>query len=397
MKGATLSEAVLDLINQSGRSWTRKGIAVELTKNGRKCNEKSIGVILGRLEKAGEIKKVARGLYESVVSEQYERVAQLVKLDHKEAPKLHNIRLSFIPKKIKQHYNSLSDDEKKVFCEKLGPVKEGINPICNKTIVGVSTPTLADILQRLTSVTDPDSLLYALITDEKRSKKKGKGLMQEIYDFRGHEVKLQYYGTGTIEIFINATHNPLEAPELHIFIEWIDALFLGRTGYSFKEIAPLFHITRVEFNRDGQTVASDMPYGRHSVTVQMLDEWMMKVYEKNTPEGDMHYIREEIIYQPEELSDSTETRNFLASLEAAMAGGVNTQFLIAQVQEIHKMNKAMYDAIKRDEELIRLMHYTLQHHIMEHNKDGPKQEPEPEKEDDDLPDFLTALALHEKK
>ena len=263
----------------------------------------SVRQALARHNKCGKVQKVKKGkdVFWSIptkeniveqVDEVEQQLSKLIEMQPSQPPQFHNIQF---------HITKANCDKSK------GNLSERIKTMFN-------TLDTLSIYQCFAS----------------RATTQIKGGVQEKFTFKGNSVTIQCYGTGSVNITINASQNPLSFEDVLLFETWLDALLQSISRYSFTE---LMDITSVcwEWNNDKEQTERIDASGKYAITVRQFDDMVSRVYLKHFKDGTIKERTEQAITKPISYPD------WLTQSSVMFAGGVNSQFLIRNQFEHEKV------------------------------------------------------------
>ena len=349
------------------KEFNAKGIVLELRKRKIDTNQNSVRKILSRLHRDGIIEKTQKGFYKakSTTKEDFELIKKegledLVKYETKETPKLHRLFFTFNTKTI---LKTLED------AELIKNVKRdnGEGWVSNNDY-----KINIDLLKKLINPFSLDNLFQKY--NVTHTTKKLKDGYQDDFTFgtsKHRKIKLQTYGTGSVNVIIACDKDPLSPSELLVVFLMLDVIFQSKYGYSFiKDLIDFFILGPIEFNRDNRTVEY-VPKGE-VVTVRMLEDWAFRYYTKDI-DGDT-IIREEYIFEGGKRPPIAS--QFITSLETALQGGVNVQYLIYNTKQLFDAVNVMreeLDTIRNATEYNLAENRKLMREILEVKKKGGKR------------------------
>lgn len=307
-------DRVYDFLKErQGEEYNAKTVAVFLQKIHKderpfKKIYNGIRQSLRRLVREGKIISHKKGFFvfpsdndiDQEVDELEKRLSDLIQMEKHEPPKFHNI-----------HYYI-----KKSNCDKM-------------------KDSLPDRLKSLFNAMSPNSMYQAFA---KRNVAEIKGGVQERFDYKGCAVTIQCFGTGAVNITINASQTPLSFEDVLYFEAWLDALLQTTSGYSFDELKELTTVCWEWNNDKNQTERIDAS-GKYAITVRQFDDMVSRVYLKHFHDGSVKERMEQAITKDIPYPD------WLVQSSVMFSGGVNSQFLIRQQyeheKEMEKMGKVL--------------------------------------------------------
>ena len=316
-KRKNITEEIVHIMQTNEEEeYNAKSIVIELSKRKIQTSVASVRKILSRLHDQGILERAQKGFYRAKSTSEddfklisKEGLSDLVAPGHNKKFLIHNLTL------IAQKENITEIEKKKR--DKLTLRVNGVNINASDLFNPFST---LSFFQRYKPYD---------------SKRLSNSYMKE-YIFKHNEkrkITLRVYDNSTIHIFITVDEDPLRLEELHEVILYIDMLFQSQFSYSFFDLMPIFFPERFELNIDDRKVSSDAIPKSLTMTVQMLEEWAYRQYQK-TIEGE-DYLRKEYVYhhrKGEPLPPDVDA--FMASLTSALMGGVNTQYLIYNTKQL---------------------------------------------------------------
>jgi hypothetical protein len=255
-------------------------------------------------------------------------------------PLLHDIHLCYRPENIKKFAKNperVADLFHKISYELEDSHPDGQelqNPYIHDNQKVPSLPQLS--LTYIDDIFNPfhPNGIYQSWEPKKKNSKKLSGGIQETFDFRTWKIIIMLYGTGTIKIIFSNSEHPFDAPAFNSALQALDGIFQSRTGILFSDIQSLFHIEMCHFNSDviGTTQISGAT--RLNCTVQELDGWLMRTYEKIL--GDELYIRNEMC-----LIDGNYDEHNLNGFLALVQGGLQPTMVNAQIFQGSREREAL--------------------------------------------------------
>lgn len=217
-------------------------------------------------------------------------------------------------------------------------------------------------LDRIFDPKDPSGI-YQLWRVQGGVLKEINGGIQETLDFLTHKLVLQFYRTGTIKVIIANSEHPFNAQQWQSALQTINGLFLSKTGVSFWDISNFFHLESVHLGNDVVLDVGFQGVSRLCWTIQELDGWLYRVYEKVL--GPDNVIRTELCLQNGTIEDG--------SFHQAMAifqGGVIPQHVTTAMwamlkdrKDDHKERRRQQNEIYREEKQIKGLRLALEKHI----------------------------------
>ena len=334
----TLTDVIFHILEITGEEHNRKSIARELTKRKIKIkNLDSISVILSRLEKEGQIERTGRGFYRIKTAEVTNKIEELITYGEKKPlPKLHRLFFTFNPRTVKENLKKAGYDLEE------NPNKKG----------GGGFPHSEIDISTLNELCNPfRENLYQRYVPSKTSEQIDGGYQDHMsFTTKGRGITVQTFGTGSVNIIIDCSKDPLHPADLIPLYTAIDIFFQSKYGYSFlRDLIDFFFITQIEFNRDGKVIEA-VPKGE-VVTVRELSDWAFRFYSKDI-ENDT-YFREEYIYADGKRPPTAS--QFLLSLESALQGGVNVQYLIRAQKDVFDNVKYLQKLVETQEKMLRYL------------------------------------------
>lgn len=325
MPTETITEKIIRIMQDTGIEFNAKGMALELRKRKTDVPVSSVRKLLSRLYKEGIIVKTQRGFYKAknTSTEDFKLISQsgidnLITNETKDIPTIHRLFLTFSTQNIREWLKQAG------YTIETKRDKQGAG--------GVSVPS--DLIADLTNVFSPDSLFQRYIATHTSEKIEQSDMYQDTFTFTAsphRKITVQTYATGSVNIIISASQDPLRPPDLITALFSIDLAFQSLFGYSFiKDLLDLFFLTQIEFNRDNKTVEA-IPKGE-VITVRQLEDWAFRFYTKDMEDGTV--MREEYIYADGKRPPTAS--QFLLSLESAVQGGVNVQYLIYNTKQLYE-------------------------------------------------------------
>ncbi len=329
MPKETTTEKIIRIMQDTGIEFNAKGMALELRKRKTDVPISSVRKLLSRLYKDGIIVKTQRGFYKAKNTsiEDFKLISQsgidnLITNETKDIPQIHRLFLTFSAKNIREWLETAG------YTIETKRDKSGAG--------GVSIPS--DLIADLTNVFSPDSLFQRYITTHTSEKIEQSDMYQDTFSFTAsphRSIVIQTYATGSVNVIISCSQDPLQPTEFITALFSIDLAFQSLYGYSFiRDLLDLFFMTQAEFNRDGKTVEVVPPAGS-VITIRELEDWAFRYYSKDMEDGTV--MREEYIYADGKRPPTAS--QFLLSLESAIQGGINVQYLVYNT-------KQLYDAVR---------------------------------------------------
>jgi len=193
---------------------------------------------------------------------------------------------------------------------------------------------LSDRLKTLFNTIDPRSAYQRLLKTASGRVSQIRGGVMEYHEWKGRTVCLELYGTGSMNITINASEHPLSIEDYLFFEEWLDATLKARTGYSFIELQDITTVCW-EWAVDSLPPERIDLSGKYAITVRQFDGMVSRLYLKHFKDGTIKERMEQVV--------NTEIKydEWMQGSLVQMAGGVNSQFLIRESFEHKKNMEAM--------------------------------------------------------
>jgi len=166
-----------------------------------------------------------------------------------------------------------------------------------------------------------------------------KGGIQDYRYYKGHRVIFQLFGTGNINIFLEASEHPLELFEVLEYFNWVDGMFTAMCNIGFGEVLDATTITW-EWAHD-EMLESIEGHGSFAITVKDFRGMMSRLYTKRFADGRVGVRTEQVI------DDYTSLPDFLRSSTVQFGGGVNSQYLIRNHFEVQKNITGMLGVIQK--------------------------------------------------
>lgn len=192
---------------------------------------------------------------------------------------------------------------------------------CDKT-----NATLSDRLKECFNAISPTSL-YGRWREAETEQIRGG--FQERFEYKGRQVVVQVFGTGGMNIYLNASEHPLPISEWPLFEEWLEGLLFARSGYGFNELKELTTVCW-EWNVDTPLQSEDTPTeeiigtGKFAITVKMFDDMVARIYLKHFKDGRVALREEQAVIQAQTYPE------FLKSSLVMQMGGVSQQWMVRQ-------------------------------------------------------------------
>ena len=340
-RNKTLTDTIFHIFEITDEEHNRKSIARELTKRKIKVkNLDTISVILSRLEKEGYIERTTRGFYKLKTADVKSKIEDLITYGEKRSiPRLHRLFFTFNPRTVKEKLRKAGYD---LGTPNTNPNKRGGGGFPHYKI-DIST------LNELCNTFGEN--LYQRYTPTKITEKIDGGYQDRFRFTTGERhITVQTYGTGSVNIIVDCSEDPLHPADLIPLYTSIDTFFQSAYNYSFlRDLIDFFFVTQVEFNRDGKVIEA-IPKGE-VVTVRELSDWAFRFYSKEIE--DTSYFREEYIYADGKRPPTAS--QFLLSLESALQGGVNVQYLIKAQQDVFNNVQYLQKLVENQEKMLRYL------------------------------------------
>ncbi len=330
---------------------------------GIKEKPSSVRVVLSRLYRKALVAK--EGTNYLIPRKGYEKELEkrLMLNGQKESlPLLHDIHLLFKMENIKKFskdaervselYHNISYELKDIPPD--GQSLQNLHIDSNQTIPWVSEQSLTYI-HDIFNPFHPDGI-YQQWSPIKKNTRKLSGGIQETFDFKQWKLIIQLYGTGTIKIIFSNSEHPFDAQGFNTALQALEGIFQSRTNILFSDIQSLFYLDMVHINSDilGQTELSGA--SKINCTVQQLDGWLSRVYEKVL--GDEVYIRNEMCMTQGSYEDTN-----LNGVLALLQGGVQPSIVNAQIYQGSRERETLTNANIANSRNITQLQKMIQAHI----------------------------------
>jgi hypothetical protein len=239
-------------------------------------------------------------------------------------PDLHNVSLSLSVTELRKleaedrpagRWDNQWDKRIGRACDHI-TIKEILNPVHPESICAKwTTPAWADVRD-----------------------KKG-GISERLTTPRGIEVTFQTYGTGSFQIFVGASSNPMSIPEFFLTMKEVSALMQARCGYTLEDLKDFF-VVRYEFSNDVVHGKNDCS-GKFAITLREASGLFVRTYSKMMGKtyADEGEVLQEHVRTEVGNTKGIQWSEFLESNMVMMMGGVNAQYLIRGHFELERMVK----------------------------------------------------------